>query len=112
EGRARALVLCEGRYDGNLIDRLLSAGHEVEMTAPYASNMGHAGAVVLHPNGTLEGAHDPRADGGAAGSQQSRDEAHGGCSQGLHSAALRAMLRRMIRRAFSVAVAAFAGLFA
>jgi len=27
----------------------------------------HAGAVVLHPNGTLEGAHDPRADGGAAG---------------------------------------------
>jgi gamma-glutamyltranspeptidase/glutathione hydrolase len=29
--------------------------------------MGHAGAVVLHENGTLEGAHDPRADGGAAG---------------------------------------------
>ena len=29
--------------------------------------MGHAGAVVLHPDGTLEGAHDPRADGGAAG---------------------------------------------
>ena len=25
------------------------------------------GAVVLHPNGTLEGAHDPRADGGADG---------------------------------------------
>jgi nickel/cobalt transporter (NicO) family protein len=24
-------------------------------------------AVLLHPNGTLEGAHDPRADGGAAG---------------------------------------------
>jgi gamma-glutamyltranspeptidase/glutathione hydrolase len=23
--------------------------------------------VVLHPGGTLEGAHDPRADGGAAG---------------------------------------------
>jgi gamma-glutamyltranspeptidase/glutathione hydrolase len=29
--------------------------------------MGHAGAVVLHPDGTCEGAHDPRADGGAAG---------------------------------------------
>ena len=26
-----------------------------------------AGAVLLHGNGTLEGAHDPRADGGAAG---------------------------------------------
>jgi gamma-glutamyltranspeptidase/glutathione hydrolase len=29
--------------------------------------MGHAGAVVLHPDGHLEGAHDPRSDGGAAG---------------------------------------------
>ena len=29
--------------------------------------MAVAGAVVLHPNGTLEGAHDPRANGGAAG---------------------------------------------
>jgi oxamate amidohydrolase len=29
--------------------------------------MGHAGAVVLHKVGNLEGAHDPRADGGAAG---------------------------------------------
>jgi gamma-glutamyltranspeptidase/glutathione hydrolase len=29
--------------------------------------MGHAGAVILHPDGTFEGGHDPRADGGAAG---------------------------------------------
>jgi gamma-glutamyltranspeptidase/glutathione hydrolase len=51
-----------------VIDRLLSAGHDVEVLAdPYSDTMGHAGAVVLHPNGTLEGAHDPRADGGAAG---------------------------------------------
>ena len=67
-GSAHGNVVLEGRFDGNLIDRLLSAGHEVEvMPTPYASNMGHAGAVVLHPNGTLEGAHDPRADGGASG---------------------------------------------
>jgi len=33
----------------------------------YSDVMGHAGAVVLHGDGTLEGAHDPRADGGAAG---------------------------------------------
>ena len=52
----------------NLIDRLLSAGHDVEvLPEPYSDTMGHAGAVVLHPDGTLEGAHDPRADGGAAG---------------------------------------------
>jgi gamma-glutamyltranspeptidase/glutathione hydrolase len=58
----------ESRFDGNLIDRLLSAGHDVEvLPEPYSDTMGHAGAVVLHPDGTLEGAHDPRADGAAAG---------------------------------------------
>jgi gamma-glutamyltranspeptidase/glutathione hydrolase len=58
----------ESRFDGNLADRLATAGHDVEMLAePYSDTMGHAGAVVLHPTGTLEGAHDPRADGGAAG---------------------------------------------
>ena len=35
--------------------------------ADYSDTMGHAGAVVLHPDGTSEGGHDPRADGGAAG---------------------------------------------
>jgi gamma-glutamyltranspeptidase/glutathione hydrolase len=29
--------------------------------------MGHAGAAVLQADGTMEAAHDPRADGGAAG---------------------------------------------
>jgi len=58
----------ESRFDGNLIDRLLLAGHDVEvLPEPHSDTMGHAGAVVLHPDGTLEGAHDPRADGGAAG---------------------------------------------
>jgi gamma-glutamyltranspeptidase/glutathione hydrolase len=47
---------------------LASAGHDVmPLGEAYAENMGHAGAVVLHPDGTLEGGHDPRADGGAAG---------------------------------------------
>ncbi len=67
-GSAHGSVVLEGRFDGNLIDRLISAGHDVDvMPQPYAGTMGHAGAVVLHPNGTLEGAHDPRADGGATG---------------------------------------------
>ena len=58
----------ESRFDGHLVDRLLSAGHDVEvLSEPYSDTMGHAGAVVLHPSGELEGAHDPRADGGAAG---------------------------------------------
>jgi gamma-glutamyltranspeptidase/glutathione hydrolase len=58
----------ENRFDGNLVDRLMSAGHEVEViAAAYSDVVGHAGMVVLHPDGTLEGGHDPRADGGAAG---------------------------------------------
>ncbi len=58
----------ESRFDENLIDRLMSAGHDLQvLDEPYSDTMGHAGAVVLHGDGTLEGGHDPRADGGAAG---------------------------------------------
>ncbi|MDO9411771.1 MAG: gamma-glutamyltransferase family protein [Pseudolabrys sp.] len=58
----------EPRFDGHMIDRLMSAGHEVDVVKDgYSDTMGHAGAVIFHPNGTLEGGHDPRADGGAAG---------------------------------------------
>ena len=67
-GSAHTSLRLESRFDEGLIDRLLSAGHDVEVLPDaYSDTMGHAGAVVLHPDGTLEGAHDPRADGGAAG---------------------------------------------
>jgi gamma-glutamyltranspeptidase/glutathione hydrolase len=67
-GSMQTSLRMESRFDGNLVERLLSAGHQVEVLPDaYSDLMGHAGAVVLHPIGTLEGAHDPRADGGAAG---------------------------------------------
>jgi gamma-glutamyltranspeptidase len=67
-GSTHTNLRLEARFDGNLIDRLLSAGHDVHVLAePHSDLMGHAGAVMLHPDGVLEGAHDPRADGGAAG---------------------------------------------
>jgi gamma-glutamyltranspeptidase/glutathione hydrolase len=67
-GSAHTNLRVESRFDGNLIDRLLAAGHDIEvLPEPYSDTMGHAGAVVMHPSGSLEGAHDPRADGGAAG---------------------------------------------
>lgn len=67
-GAARTALRLEPRFDGNLIDALMAAGHDVDvLSEPYSDVMGHAGAVVLHPHGELEGAHDPRADGGAAG---------------------------------------------
>jgi oxamate amidohydrolase len=67
-GAPHASLLVEAGFDEAVIERLSAAGHDVERLAErYADCMGHAGAVVLHPGGTLEGAHDPRADGGAAG---------------------------------------------
>ena len=67
-GSSHVNLRLESRFDGNIVDRLMSAGHDVEvLNEPYSDTMGHAGAVILHADGTLEGAHDPRADGGAAG---------------------------------------------
>jgi gamma-glutamyltranspeptidase/glutathione hydrolase len=67
-GAQRTALRMEERFDGDLVVALAAAGHDVEMVPePYSDVMGHAGAVVLHPNGSCEGAHDPRADGGAAG---------------------------------------------
>jgi gamma-glutamyltranspeptidase len=67
-GSTHTNLRVEPRLDGGVIDRLLAAGHDVEvLSEAYSDLMGHAGAVVMHPVGTLEGAHDPRADGGAAG---------------------------------------------
>ena len=58
-GSTHTNLRMEQRFDGNLVDRLLSAGHDVDvLNEAYSDTMGHAGAVVLHPNGTLEGAHD------------------------------------------------------
>jgi gamma-glutamyltranspeptidase/glutathione hydrolase len=67
-GSSHTNLRMENRFDGNLIDRLMSAGHDVAVLSEgYSDLMGHAGAVILHKDGTLEGGHDPRADGGAAG---------------------------------------------
>jgi gamma-glutamyltranspeptidase len=67
-GKPQTKLRLEPRFDGNLIEALEAAGHEIEvLDEAYSDVMGHAGAAILHPDGTCEGAHDPRADGGAAG---------------------------------------------
>jgi gamma-glutamyltranspeptidase len=67
-GSTHTNLRLENRFSAGLVDRLLSARHDVEVIdAAYSDTMGHAGAVLVHPDGTLEGGHDPRADGGATG---------------------------------------------
>ena len=50
-----------------LIEELRSRGHAIEVLEDFSETMGHAGALVRHPNGTLEGGFDPRGDGSVAG---------------------------------------------
>lgn len=66
-GSSETNLRLEEGFSEALLDRLASAGHEIAQVPAYSDTMGHAGAVVLHPKGTLEAAHDPRSDGGAAG---------------------------------------------
>jgi gamma-glutamyltranspeptidase/glutathione hydrolase len=62
----------ENRFEPTIIDALRKAGHDVEVVGPFEEIMGHAGALVLHPQGEeneglIEAAADPRSDGVAAG---------------------------------------------
>ena len=56
----------EDRFERRVIDALTSMGHVVEMVGGYEEIMGHAGALVYHPDGLIEGASDPRSDGTVA----------------------------------------------
>jgi len=57
----------EDRFPRELVEKLRAAGHDIEILAPFTSTMGHAGAIVRHADGRLEGAADPRSDGCARG---------------------------------------------
>jgi oxamate amidohydrolase len=57
----------ENRFDPAVIAALRAAGHELDEIGPFDEVMGHAGALVHHPSGLIEGAADPRGDGIAAG---------------------------------------------
>lgn len=57
----------ENRFDPALYDQLRAAGHDVEVVGDFEEIMGHAGALVHHPDGLIEGASDPRSDGAAIG---------------------------------------------
>lgn len=65
-GAESVTLKLEDRFPPDLIDQLRAAGHDVEMVESFSQTMGHAGAIVRHADGTLEGATDPRSDGEVA----------------------------------------------
>ena len=65
-GRPITNLRLESRFDEALVAALIEAGHEVEVVGAFDQVMGHAGALVRHPDGVIEAAADPRSDGVAA----------------------------------------------
>lgn len=57
----------ESRFSETTRNYLKERGHKVRMLPDFSPDVGFAGAVVRHYNGTLEGAFDPRSDGSAVG---------------------------------------------
>lgn len=65
-GDATTSLRIESRFPRGLLEALRAAGHDVAPVGEFDAIMGHAGALVRHPYGLIEGAGDPRGDGGAA----------------------------------------------
>ncbi len=67
-GDVSTTLKLENRFDPALVQALRRAGHAVEvLDEAYSDTMGHAGALLRHASGLIEGAADPRSDGAAAG---------------------------------------------
>ena len=62
-GQTSDTLKLESRFDAGVLRTLGEWGHEVEILQPYDETVGHAGALIRHPNGVLEGGADPRSDG-------------------------------------------------
>jgi len=62
-GAATMNLRIENRFPEEVITALRAAGHDLEVVGPFDEVMGHAGALLRHPSGVIEGAADPRGDG-------------------------------------------------
>ncbi|MBS0995554.1 gamma-glutamyltransferase family protein [Gluconobacter cerinus] len=65
-GQESTSLKLEPGFDPTVVQALQDAGHVIEQLPSMSSIMGHAGAIVRHANGRLEGATDPRSDGSVA----------------------------------------------
>lgn len=66
-GQTSDSLKLEARFSDETVAALQAMGHEVDLLGAWDETMGHAGAIVRHANGLLEGGSDPRSDGAAAG---------------------------------------------
>jgi gamma-glutamyltranspeptidase/glutathione hydrolase len=65
-GSASTNLKLERGFSADVIERLTAAGHDLELIDErYSDMMGHAGMIVRHADGRIEGASDPRSDGKA-----------------------------------------------
>jgi len=64
-GQTSDSLKLEARFPAATIDGLRELGHEVEILGDFDEACGHAGCLLRHPDGTLEGGADPRSDGAA-----------------------------------------------
>jgi gamma-glutamyltranspeptidase/glutathione hydrolase len=65
-GQTSDTLKLESRFPDRVFEELARLGHDVERVRDYDEVVGHAGALIRHANGTLEGGADPRSDGGVA----------------------------------------------
>lgn len=57
----------ESRFDPAWVEELRRRGHTIDLLGDFDETVGHAGAIVRHRDGRIEGASDPRSDGAAVG---------------------------------------------
>ncbi|NDU86368.1 MAG: gamma-glutamyltransferase family protein [Ferrovum sp.] len=65
-GQTSDSLKLESRFPEAVFTTLRQWGHEVEALEGFDQSVGHAGAIVRYPDGILEGATDPRSNGGVA----------------------------------------------
>ncbi len=65
-GRTSETLKLESRFDAGVVRELSERGHDVEIIGAYDETVGHAGMIIRHPDGVLEGGADPRSDGAVA----------------------------------------------
>ena len=65
-GKPSASLKIEENFGAVVLEKLAGLGHTVEPEPAFSSLMGHAGILVRHPEGLLEGGFDPRSDGSVA----------------------------------------------